>query len=245
MAARQLDFSGREQLYNQLYDILFQDITGGVYAVGELIPSESELMKLYGVSRATARKSMEMLANNGLIEKRRGRGSEVISNTPNTSPRHVANYIKKNVEDRVVPEKRLLEASIIPSDANVSKALGLAVGTPVFRLERVRCSGKKPFYLEVNYFENSFMPDAINRDFSKESLRAYISDTLGVRWSRATQSIYAVNAQERQAKLLQVEPGDSLLYIKRISYDVRDVPRELVETWYRSDLYHLEIELDS
>ena len=53
-----LDFSGKEQLYRQLYDILFQDIVNGAYAVGDLIPSESELMRQYGVSRATARKAI-------------------------------------------------------------------------------------------------------------------------------------------------------------------------------------------
>ena len=73
--ATPLDFSGKEQLYRQLYDILFQDIISGVYAVGDLIPSESELMEQYGVSRATARRAMEMLSDNGMISKRRGIGS--------------------------------------------------------------------------------------------------------------------------------------------------------------------------
>ena len=52
-----LDFSGRQQLYYQLYNILFQDIISGRYQVGSLIPAESELMKTYQVSRATARKA--------------------------------------------------------------------------------------------------------------------------------------------------------------------------------------------
>lgn len=245
MTVQQLDFSGREQLYNQLYDILFQDIIGGVYEVGDLIPSESELMRRYGVSRATARKSMEMLASNGLIEKRRGHGSEVISKTPNTSPRRVTSYIRKSVEDHTAPQKLQLESETEAAEAHVSDALALPIGTPVFRLKRIRCAGDRPFYLEINYFEQSFMPDAVNRDFSKESLRAYISDELGAHWSRAMQSIYAVRAVAEQAELLQVKEGAPLLYIRRISYDTKNVPRELVETWYRSDLYHLEIELYS
>ena len=40
-----LDFSGRQQLYYQLYNILFQDIISGKYPVGCIIPAESELMK--------------------------------------------------------------------------------------------------------------------------------------------------------------------------------------------------------
>lgn len=91
----ELDFSGKEQLYSQLYDILFQGITSGAYKIGDYIPSESDLMKRYDVSRATARKAMELLSNNGLIEKKRGRGSEVIANVPLSSPKRVSSYIKR------------------------------------------------------------------------------------------------------------------------------------------------------
>mgnify|MGYP000031550458 CR=1 FL=1 len=43
----------REQLYYQLYNIVFQDITNGVYEVGDLIPSETEYMQKFSVSRTT------------------------------------------------------------------------------------------------------------------------------------------------------------------------------------------------
>ena len=43
-----LDFSGRQQLYYQLYNLLFQDIISGKYPVGCIIPAESELCTLCG-----------------------------------------------------------------------------------------------------------------------------------------------------------------------------------------------------
>lgn len=90
-----LDFSGRQQLYYQLYNLLFQDIISGKYPVGCIIPAESELMNTYHVSRATARKAMEMLANDGLVSKKRGYGTFVISAQPNTSPQRVVRYTRK------------------------------------------------------------------------------------------------------------------------------------------------------
>ena len=87
-----LDFSGRQQLYYQLYNILFQDIISGKYPVGCIIPAESELMKTYHVSRATARKAMEMLANDGLVRKKRGYGTFVISAQPNSSYRRSISF---------------------------------------------------------------------------------------------------------------------------------------------------------
>ena len=60
-------------------------------------------MRQFGVSRATARKAMEMLTNKGLIARRRGKGSEVISNVPSNSLQYVTSCMKKNVSDNVVP----------------------------------------------------------------------------------------------------------------------------------------------
>ena len=240
-----LDFSGKQQLYYQLYDILFQDIVNGVYVVGDLIPSESKLMRQYGVSRATARKAMEMLANNGLIEKRRGHGSEVISTSPSSSPQHVASYIKRSVSDKAVPEKRLIDAGLMPVSAEVAEALGVAPGTSMYRLRRVRYSGDMPFYFEVNHFEGNYLPNVLARDFSKESLRAFIVNVCHIHWSRAEQRIHAIAAPAEAAELLEVSTGAPLLYIRRVSFDAEGRPRELVQTYYRADLYHLEIELDS
>ena len=52
-----LDFSGRQQLYYQLYNLLFQDIISGKYPVGCIIPAESELMNTYHVSRGNRKES--------------------------------------------------------------------------------------------------------------------------------------------------------------------------------------------
>ncbi|AEB06244.1 transcriptional regulator, GntR family [Coriobacterium glomerans PW2] len=240
-----LDFSGKEQLYYQLYDILFQDILSGAYAVGELIPSESELMRRYGISRATARKAMEMLAANGLINKRRGHGSEVVSNHPSSALQHVKSYLKKNVVDKSTSEKRLIDATIMPAGKEIAAALDTDPGTELYRLRRVRYSGEQPFYLEMNYYERSFVPHAIEHDFSRESLRAYFSSELDVHWRRAVQQIYSIAADRETAPLLQLAFGAPLLYIRRISFDAENRPRECVMTYYRADLYHLEIELDS
>lgn len=240
-----LDFSGKEQLYSQLYDILFQDIIGGVYGIGDLIPSESELMRQYGVSRATARKAMEMLSNIGLITKRRGKGSEVVSNVPSNSLQRVTSYMKKNVADNVVPQKRLIDAGVAPLSERAAEALDLEPGTPAFRLRRVRYSGDRPFYLETIYYEDGYVPHIAERDFSKESLRAFLYNRCGISWRRASQDIYATRADAEEAERLNIKEGEPLLLIERISYDQQNVPREYVETYFRSDLYHLEIELDA
>ena len=88
----ELDFSGREQLYYQIYDYMYQDIVTGKYQIGDLIPAESEMMAYYKVSRATVRKAMDMLADEGLIEKKRGHGTYVKNLKAKSDNQKIVNF---------------------------------------------------------------------------------------------------------------------------------------------------------
>lgn len=238
-----LNFNSREQLYYQLYDLLFQGISNGTYKVGDLIPSESELMKTYQVSRATARKAMEMLANDGFVKKKRGLGTVVISTRPKHSPQRVVNYSRKIEQASVVSQKKLISFDTLPAPAEIAEALMLELGTELICLKRVRYGGAEPFYLEINYFEKDYVPELLKRDFSQESLRVFLTKTYDIQWSYARQEIYAITANAEMGELLKTAIGSPLLHIKRVSYDVNDQPREYVDTYYLADKYHLEIEL--
>lgn len=64
-------------LYAQIYRILKQDIITKVYENGDMIPSESQLMKKYNVTRTTIRKAISNLAHEGLVETIHGKGTIV------------------------------------------------------------------------------------------------------------------------------------------------------------------------
>ncbi|RME67622.1 MAG: GntR family transcriptional regulator, partial [Alphaproteobacteria bacterium] len=64
-------------LYHQIYVLMREKIISGVYHDGSLIPSEHELEKMFGVSRITAKRALDELASEGLVTRRRGRGTTV------------------------------------------------------------------------------------------------------------------------------------------------------------------------
>ena len=65
-----------------IYDDIKKDILEDVYAVGSLLPTEQVLSEKYDVNRSTLRKAMQMLADEGLIEKCPGKGTVVLSSVP-------------------------------------------------------------------------------------------------------------------------------------------------------------------
>ncbi|MGC9667100.1 GntR family transcriptional regulator [Planosporangium sp. 12N6] len=65
-------------LYEQLADVLGEQIRSGALAPGQLLPSEPYLMGEHGVSRGTVRAAMRLLRERGLIVTRPGKGSFVV-----------------------------------------------------------------------------------------------------------------------------------------------------------------------
>lgn len=72
-------------LYMQVYESLLDKIRNGTHASGALLPSERELSAAFKVDRLTVRRSLEMLVNEGLIEKKPGLGTWVRSLPPRLS----------------------------------------------------------------------------------------------------------------------------------------------------------------
>jgi DNA-binding LacI/PurR family transcriptional regulator len=67
--------------YQQILDDLKSSIANGKYAVGERLPSEHDLVSVYGASRVTVNRALRELQLSGLIERRAGSGSYVSPNS--------------------------------------------------------------------------------------------------------------------------------------------------------------------
>jgi GntR family transcriptional regulator len=72
----------REPRYSIIARQIASDILAGKIAVGQMLPTESELVRDFGASRHTVRSAIKELQSKGLVATRRGRGSEVISARP-------------------------------------------------------------------------------------------------------------------------------------------------------------------
>ncbi|SJN47251.1 FadR/GntR family transcriptional regulator [Sphingobacterium sp. JB170] len=57
-----------------------QKIRGGVYLLDAKLPTEPELMHIFGVGRSSVREAIRILANGGYVEARQGKGTFVLSN---------------------------------------------------------------------------------------------------------------------------------------------------------------------
>lgn len=78
-------FMNKEKFrYTVIYDDLKKSIMDGTYGENSLLPTEQSLSLHYDVNRSTLRKAMQLLADEGLIEKKPGKGTIVLSRQPET-----------------------------------------------------------------------------------------------------------------------------------------------------------------
>jgi GntR family transcriptional repressor for pyruvate dehydrogenase complex len=90
----------KEGVSDQVYKQLKDNVLKGSWRPGEKIPSENQLVSLFGVSRASIRMALQRMITLGLLESRVGNGTYVRQFTPGV-------YINELVPLSLKPETQL------------------------------------------------------------------------------------------------------------------------------------------
>mgnify|MGYP001728696084 CR=1 FL=1 len=174
---------------------------------------------------------MEILVNNGLIVRRRGRGSQVVSSKPATALKSVGSCIKRTHPDRVVPVKRVVSAQIVGAEGTAARELGVEEGRELYRLERIRCSAGVPYYLETIYLTRDFAPNALDHDFSSESLFAAVERMSGREIGRSEMVYTARVAGKKRGGYLECDEHAPVLELDQLVRLADSTPFEWGSVW--------------
>lgn len=239
----QLSDQRASPLYLQLYQILRREIINGNRQPGDQLPSENQLVEMHDVSRATVRQAMQELLADGLIVRKRGKGSFVAAPSLEQNLVRIVSFTEDMQRRGLKPRTRTISAGLMPATERIAQKLGVQVDEELVRLERLRLADGQPMSVEVSCLVHRFCQGILGYDFTRNSLRQALLQQFDIRLSRAEQTIHAIAADEELADLLTVELGAPLLYIERVSYSDVDVPVEYLRLYHRGDRYSLYNEL--
>lgn len=230
--------------YQQLYEILRECITKGTWKPGDMLPTESDLTGQYQVSRNTVRNVMEMLVNEGLIYRERGRGTFVAQPTVEQALVRIINFTEDMRQRGLTASSKVLSAELLLAPEDIAEKLKIKPGEELGLLKRLRLGNDEPMSVEESYFIHHYCPGFLTRhDYSATSLREAMLRDYNIRWVRATQVIRAVSPSRELSSLLKIPPKVALLLIERVTYNDQDVPVEFLRIYYRGDRYTLYNEL--
>ena len=142
-------------LYQQVIDIIKNEINSGAYKAGARIPNEFELAESYKVGRVTVRRAIEELVQQGYLTKRQGKGTFV--NAPKLKRKirqkdDVQSFSDACRVNGMEPGARVISRKILPADSTEAQFFGVPVGTDLICVERVRTADGVPVMLENNIY---------------------------------------------------------------------------------------------
>ncbi|BDU94324.1 trehalose operon repressor [Clostridium perfringens A] len=204
--------------YLKIYNDIVGKIDSGIFEANTKLPSESQLMDEYNVSRDTVRKSLNLLEQNGYIEKSKGKGSFVLDMNKFDFPVSGINSFKE-IENSLGKEcETILEELTLksPSDS-LMKKLEVSPNKYVWSVVRVRNIDGEKIILDKDYLNAEFVP-RLTEEICKDSLYKYIEGELGLKIAYAEKEITVQTATEEDQRLLDLRGYDMVAVVKSYTY---------------------------
>ena len=212
----QYSFSQRGNLpiYQQLHIVLSRKLRDGEFPSGEPMPGEIEMARKFAVSRVTIRKTLSLLENDGLIIRRRGKGTYPVEQSDDRSPKSLNGVLDNLITIGVDTTAKTLSFGWQVPPTLPKRALGLAGEELALRVERLRYNEREPFSLTNVWIAPAFGKHFSEADMS-DKLIVQVLEEHGVRAHSADQTLSAVAADDAAAEAFGVAIGTPLIRLNR------------------------------
>jgi DNA-binding GntR family transcriptional regulator len=233
-----IDRSSPVPLYFQFAQQLQQLIETGVLPPGTRLSNEIAMAGEFGLSRPTMRQAMQHLVDKGLLARRRGVGTQVVTDRIRRRVEFTSLY--EDLErDRRGPRTEVLSFGTVPAGPAVAAALRVEEGAQVVAFRRLRYADDQPIALLHNHLPSA--RDTVTAQALAETGLYRLLRQSGAGLRTARQSIGARRATAAEARLLGETRGAPLLTMTRTAYDGSGHPVEYGAHVYRASRYSFEM----
>jgi GntR family transcriptional regulator len=240
MRAQAIGSDGAVPKYYEVRQWLRQQIDG--LPPGTPVPPERNLSDRFGISRTTVRQALHDLAVEGRIVRMQGRVTFVAAPKVNQNLQ-LSSYTQDMQAQGMRPGARLIDVTVVESEADVAAGLGLEEGAPVTRVERIRYANEEPMAVETVYLDHNRFPGIGEKLNDDASLYAILELEYSVVPSQGVETIETVLAPPSVSRLLGTDSTTPMLMLTRTSRDADDRPVEYVRSLYRGDRFRLTTRL--
>ena len=227
----------KESKYVTIYKEWKEKIESGQIAEGERLPTESSLMESYQVSRDTVRKSLNLLEQNGYIQRGRGRASLVMPKQRYTFPlSEIASFQEVNKLSNAHAETEVVNLDILQDSHKIKKIFQQSVNGEVYELIRVRRMKDEAVILDKDYFVRDVVP-RLPLNECKVSVYRYLEEELGLQISYAVKEITVQKANAEDYELLDMGDYNMVVVVKSHTYLENNTLFQCPESRHRPDKF--------
>lgn len=227
----------KESKYVTIYKEWKEKIESGQIAEGERLPTESSLMESYQVSRDTVRKSLNLLEQNGYIQRGRGRASLVMPRQRYTFPlSEIASFQEVNKLSNAQAETEVVNLDILQDPDKIKKIFQQEINGEIYELIRVRRMKGEAVILDKDYFVRDVVP-RLPLNECKTSVYRYLEEELGLQISYAVKEITVQKANAEDYELLDMTDYNMVVVIKSHTYLENNTLFQCTESRHRPDKF--------
>jgi DNA-binding GntR family transcriptional regulator len=237
-----LDRHSRVPLYYQLQELLHQQIASGRFMVGDALPSEGELCRIFGVSRIVVRQALQVLVDDGEIVRMQGKGTFVAEPKVDLSAGGLVRVL--SAQGRASHDVEILDAHQTQVEQSVAARLG---AREVLRIDWLLRLRDEPMAIAYSFFRPGVVPSLERAAVPGERLESGTSPLApGVELDQSEVSVVTSHCSPYNAERLGV-PARAPVFL----VDVTEIARagdsllqavEVARVIYRSDTLSLQLE---
>lgn len=221
--------SGTDRIRNGVLDLI-QDLQ-----FGDKLPTEEKLTALLSVSRPALREGLKQLEQEGVIDVVHGKGRFVAAGSALSIARPITKF--ESVTEMVATRgyettTRVLGFGVVHANATDAADLGIAKGTPLLRIERLRRANDEPLIYSVDLIPRDLLARS---DVPPPDWAGSLVDLLSAQDLRpvaSTAKISAVDLPHAAAELHGLHDFGPALKIREVCFTERGQRVVLAEVYH-------------
>lgn len=232
-------------LYSQIREKLRAEIEQQILQPGGQLPPESALMKRYQVSRITVRQALAQLQADGLVFKVPGKGTFVSMPNATQAINRLEGFAEAMGRQGHGTTNKVLSHTVVKSDKAVAERLGIAPGSYVTEIRRVRFLDEHPVSLDITYLSveiGEFLRGT--EALAHRDIFSILEDDMNIRLRYADLTIVAISPDEQTQRILEMKEASPLLKIERLTHNDQNEPVDFEYLYVRTDYLHYSLRLE-
>lgn len=237
-----IDRDSYEPAYLQLANILRRRIAEGHFRPGDQLPSEAQLVRSYGISPMTVRRSINLLADQGIVSTAQGRGTFV-----KAIELGAAIFDLQELEELFTGTPgsciRLLDVRVVSADERTARKLTIETGAPAIYIRRLFFRQDQPVFYHRAYLVYDPTRPIVEAEMDVTSLQGMFSHGSNTLLKRGELRIEATLINAEEARELQRPLPTAAFLLEHVFYDYEDRPISWGWFIFPGDMLHFHTQV--
>ena len=219
------------QLKHALRDLITFDLRPG-----DQIPTEVRLCDAYALSRVTVRQAITSLVDEGLLERRQGRGTFVVSPRLAESLGEQEHFLLTGFDAERPESVSVFSRETVPVPEWIAARLSLPAERPVFKIRKLLTTGRERMAFRTSYIPVEIAPTLLSADV-RPPLSLTLEREFRISLASAEETIEFIIADAFRAEMLEVAEEHPLILVERVVHCARGRGVECSRTFYKADRF--------